>query len=216
MADLTVLAPNHGYSDDTPIFVSWLNGIYYTDDVTAKSFKLTDGADGPRVAYTTAVTTGYVRRDDSPGVTTITGLSHLEGESVYLTSGGDIVGQYTVSNGSITAPRILTTYQVGIPYSMKIRTMRLELPSSQGVQSRIKRINETVVRHLRSKGGQAGQEYCGTEYLQDLNCTYDDESKDATVLTAGGYSSDGYTVIKSSEPYPFNVLATIISFEVAE
>lgn len=217
--DLIVYLPNHGYSDDDPIYVSWLDGVYYVSDKGNDSFKLATTAGGAvLIQFTETVTDGYVREiDDTAGTTTISGLDHLEGETVKVTSGGEVVATETVASGSITLASDIYTYQVGLPYKMKVRTMRLSVPQEGNtVQSRIKRIHETTVRYLKSKHGRAGQEYGGVEYLEDINAVYDTDSRDATILTKGGFSEDAYTIITSEEPTPFTVLSTVISFEVAE
>ena len=218
MPDLIVYLPNHGYDDD-PIYVSWLDELYYVSDKGDDSFKLatTDGG-ATLIQFAETVTDGYVREvDDATGTSTITGLDHLEGETVKITSGGVVVGTEVVSSGSITLSSDVYTYQVGLPFKMKVRTMRLSVPQEGNTfQTRIKRIHETVVRYIRSKFGRAGQEYGGTEYLSDLDTTFSTQSQDDTKLTKGGFSEDAYTVITSDEPVPFTVLATIISFEVEE
>lgn len=219
MSELIVYLPNHGYLEDDYVTLSWLSGGYYVRDVLSNSFKISlDKSDDKIVQYTETITTGFVREQTEPTstTTTISGLEHLEGQQVFVTSNGEIVGSYTVNLGSITLPTTVITYQVGIPYALKIKTMRIEVPQANTLQSRIKRINETVVRTVKSKGGQAGQEYDDVEYLEDLDVEFSKKSKDSTVLTKGGFSEDGYTVIKSDDPYPFSVIATIISFSVDE
>jgi hypothetical protein len=217
MPDLVCLIPNHGYADETPVFVSWLNGIFFVHDPDQNSFKLEVAVDGDVVQFETTITDGFVREDSGTASTTVTGLHHLEGETVVLTSGGEVIGSFIVSDGSITLPEELTSYQVGLPYRMKIRTMRLSIPQQGNtVQTRIKRISETVVRYIRSKLGKAGQEYDGIEYLEDLDTTFSTQSQDDTKLTKGGFTEDAYTVISSDNPMPFTVLSTVISFEIEE
>jgi hypothetical protein len=218
MPDLIALIPNHGYADETPVQVSWLDdNIYYVHDPSQNSFKLEETVDGNVVQFTETVTDGFVREDNETATTTISGLDHLEAETVTLTSGGEVVGSFLVTNGSITLNSELTTYQVGLPYRMKVRTMRLSVPQQGNtLQTRIKRINETVVRYVRSKLGKAGQEYDGIEYLENLTTTFSTESQDDTKLTRGGMTTDAYTTITSDEPMPFTVLSTIISFEIEE
>jgi len=219
MADLVIYIPHHGYSDDDPVYVSWLNDIYYVSDKDEYAFKLATTAGGTTIVqYTDEVTEGYVRKVDiASGVTDITGLDHLEGDNVYVTSGGEVYGPYTVTSGAVTVPTLLFGYQVGLPYIMKARTMRLAVPMQDNtLQSRIKRIHETVVRYVRSGSGEAGQEYGGTEYLSDLGTTYSDQSQDATILTTGGFSEDAYTIVVSKLPTPFTLLSTIVSFDIAE
>ena len=223
MADLTILLPNHGYSADDPIFVSWLDTTisYYVRAIDTNSFKISTviNSDAGIVSYTTEVTSGYVRETAGiAGVASIGGLDHLEGQTVYLVSGGILVGSYAVSSGVITVPSsVYTNYVVGLPFVSKIKTMRFSVPTAAGTsQSRIKRISESTVRYLKSQGGQAGQEYNGTEYLQDLDAEFSLESKDKSILTDGGFSPDGFTVVKSSVAKPFTILATVVEVETWE
>jgi len=226
MSDLLLYIPNHGYSISDTVSVSWLDANFFVRDpdndpsIDADSFKIsTDDTDNNLVQFTTTITEGFVREvDTSAGTTTISGLDHLEGETVKVTSGGSVVATETVSGGSITLSSDVFTYQVGLPYKMKVRTMRLSVPQDTGtLQSKIKRVDNTVVRHIRSSEGMAGVEYEGTEYLTDLETTFSTDSADNdpdTRPTKGGYNEDAYTVVTSDEPLPFTLLATIVSVEV--
>lgn len=218
MPDLICYLPAHGYSDDDQIYVSWLEANYYVSDKDSDSFKLATTSGGSAlIQFTETITEGFVRKVTVSGVTTISGLDHLEGETIKVTAGGNVVGTEVVSNGEVTVSTTVFTYQAGLPYKMKVRTMRLSVPQEGNTfQTRIKRIHETVVRYIRSKFGKAGQEYNGTEYLSDLDTTFSTKSQDDTKPTKGGFSEDAYTVVTSDEPVPFTLLATIISFEVEE
>ena len=215
MADLIVLMPNHGYADNTELFCSWLGGTFYVDDPQTDSFKLTDGAAGSNVVYTATVIDGYVR-EASGGITTVTGLGHLEAENVYVAADGELVGLFTVADGSITVLSNIYTYQVGIAYGWKVKTMRFAVPGGENVQTRIKRINETSLRYMMSVGGQAGQEYGDVEYVDDLNTEYSVKAKDVTILTKGGFSEDGVSVIKGTLPSPFTGLGLVTEIEIWE
>lgn len=217
MSDLTIYLPKHGYVANDQVYVSWLDDTYYVRSPDANTFKISSTADDLNlVAYTTNVISGYVKKVESP-VTVISGLDHLEGSTVWLMSEGSYVGAYEVTNGSITSPQTVYDYKVGLPYYAKCKTTRLELPSQgETTQGRIKRISDTQIRYVKSKGAKAGQEYDSKEYLQELDMTFNDKSKDAQVLTKGGFSPDGYTVIKSEQPYPFTILSSQITFDVTQ
>lgn len=228
MPDLICYIPNHGYAISDTIYVSWLDANFYVRDddndpaIDADSFKIsTDDTDDNIVQFTETITDGFVREVDlSAGTTTITGLDHLEGKTVKITSGGAVVGTETVSDGSITISSPVFTYQTGLPYKMKVRTMRLAVPSQDTtIQTKIKRIHSVVVRYIRSLLGKAGQEYDGTEYLRNIDATFSTESQDTpndSRLIEGGFTEDAYTVITSEDPLPFTVLATIVSFDIEE
>jgi hypothetical protein len=219
MPNLIINLPNHGYINTDPVYVSWLDGVYYVSDKDQHSFKLATTSGGEiLVQFTTIQTDGYIRKiEPTTGTTSITGLDHLEGENVYLTSNGVVVGGYTIVDGAITVLKNIYSYQVGLPYAMKAKSMRIEVASPpQTTQKKIKRIMEIGVRYLKSIGGKAGQEINGVEYLQDLNCEFNVKSKDVSVLNKGGYDPDCYTVVKSDKPYPFTIIATMATLDVTE
>lgn len=221
MADLLLYIPNHSYSNDNAVYVSWLNGVYYVSDQTQNSFKLATTSGGSvLVQYNdTPIRNGYVRLDTDTATSSITGLDHLEGESVAVTHGGLRVGStYTVSSGAITITEPATTYQVGKLYAMKARTMRLALPQKPDAsQCRTKRVSEVVARVVRSHGNfQMGSYENGKESLNNVRTEFSTESSDCSVNTMGGFGTDGYVVIKSEEPLPLTLLSTVIEFDEVE
>jgi hypothetical protein len=215
MANLVIYQPSHGYANDDPLYVSWLDGVYYVADKTTNSFALATTAGGATyLRFTSTVTDGFVRKVSEPSAT-IDGLDHLEGETLTLVSGGESLGSFVVASGEVTAPRALASYQIGLPFRMQLRTTRFGIPG-QGTETRIKNIIATTIRYLKSKGGFAGQEVDDTAYVDPLDATFSARSQDKKTLTRGGHSADGYTVIQSTPGLPMTVLATILDVEVTE
>lgn len=66
-------------------------------------------------------------------VTTISGLDHLEGQSVSILADGATHPDKTVSGGSITLERSATKVQVGLSYTSLLQTMRVEAGAAEGV-----------------------------------------------------------------------------------
>jgi hypothetical protein len=216
MSDLILYIPNHGYANDTPVIASWDSTIYYIADTTANSFKLALTSGGTDYLQYSTPISGTVRRVVT-GLTTITGLEHLEGKTVQVTGDGVYLGTFTVASGSITLPLTIYSYRLGLPYTMKCRTMRVELPNQMNTtQGTIKRLIKLELRYVKSKGGKAGQEYNGVEYLSDYNMTFSTESQDSARLVKGGYHPDGYIVIKSDEPYPMSIISAATTLEVEQ
>lgn len=79
--------------------------------------------------------------------TTVSGLGHLEGEEVALLVDGSVHPRRTVSGGQITLQRSGTTVVAGLPYTMRVRTMRYEAGAQNGTaQGKTQRINAIVIR----------------------------------------------------------------------
>lgn len=59
----------------------------------------------------------------SVGSATLTGLSHLEGETVRVKADGSVLGSETVASGQITADRVVTDGEAGIGFTVTVKTM---------------------------------------------------------------------------------------------
>ena len=208
----------HGSSEDE-VWVSVQREIdsstvFYVEKFSARDF----GSDITDAFFIDAGIT------DTGATTTVSSLDHLEGKEVVVLLDGAVLaegaGDYTVQQGSITLPSAGTTAQVGLPYTMKARSMKLAVPQEGNtLQTRIKRVSEVVVRFIRSLGGEAGVEYGGVEHTQAIGATFSNEAQDTPQNNRplpGGLSEEAYTVITHSDPTPFTCLATIVTAEVEE
>lgn len=65
-------------------------------------------------------------------VTTITGLSHLNGESVYVNGNGLVQGPFTVSGGQITGLTAVTKAQAGLNYGWRVRGLKANYGAQSG------------------------------------------------------------------------------------
>src|SRR3546814_17498757 len=63
---------------------------------------------------------------DGVAATTITGLDHLEGETVKILADGAVVADKTVSSGSITLVAAASVVQVGLGYTHRGKTLKIE------------------------------------------------------------------------------------------
>ena len=81
-----------------------------------------------------------------PGNTTCSNLSHLEGKTVDVVRDNFVLLDKTVSSGAITIDEAPTTFvEVGLPYSVEVKTLPAEPRLSSGVGvSRKKRILEVT------------------------------------------------------------------------
>ena len=84
---------------------------------------------------------------DGAAATTISGLDHLEGETVAILADGSVHPNRTVSGGSITLQRSASVVNVGLPYTAKMVTLPIEAGSQDGTaQGKTQRVNGLVVR----------------------------------------------------------------------
>ena len=80
-------------------------------------------------------------------VTTLGGLSHLEGQTVSVLAGGATHPDVTVSSGQITLARSATEVKVGSPYTSLLQTMRIDAGAQNGTsQSKTKEFTKLLPR----------------------------------------------------------------------
>ncbi len=209
MSDLILYIPNHGYSISDTIFVSWLDAVFYVRDedndpsVDADSFKIsTDDSDDNLVQFSETITDGFVREVDvSAEITTITGLEHLEGETVKITSGGRVVGTETVSDGQIIIAEAVVTYSAGLNYISTLQPMDLDIEGTD--LSTTKRIHRVFVNLNDTIGGTVGPSVDKQESIQTGSVPF---TGFKTIPIPGGYTRDTNITIQQAEPLPMTVL----------
>ena len=153
---------------------------------------------------------------DSTPTTTISGLDHLEGETVQVLADGSAHADKTVSSGSITLDRSASTVHVGYSYTSAVQTLRLEGGADDGVsQGKIKRIHGVTVRFLNTVGGEVGPTPTTLDRIpfRDSSMAMDEAvpmfNGDKEVFFPSGYDNDARVYIRQTQPLPMTVLAVM-------
>jgi hypothetical protein len=153
---------------------------------------------------------------DGAAATTISGLGHLEGETVQILADGARQPDKTVSGGQITLSRAASKVHVGLQYVSRLVPMRLEAGGNIGTsQGKIKRIHELVVRFVDTLGGKIGM-YRGT--LDPISLRSPSTPMGAPEAIASGdhhmefpgdYDREALIEIVQDAPLPMTVAAII-------
>jgi len=189
-----------------------LNGNrYIVANVTSTTFELQDktSTDIDGTGYTAYISGGTVRE----AVTTISGLSHLEGESVDILANGAVQAAKTVSSGSITLDTRASIVHAGLGYTSQLETQRIEGGSADGVaQGKIKRIHEVILRMYRSLGIEVGRRDGEVDVIpfRDSADAMDSApalfSGDLRVDFSEGFDRKGTVYFRQQQPLPLTVL----------
>lgn len=148
--------------------------------------------------------------------TTVRGLWHLEGQSVYALGDGDIQGPFTVASGVITLTTAATTVHVGLAYTPDI----IDLPITQATQSgapqgRDKIISNVVLKLNQSRGVKIGNPAEEDKIVEiksrDTQDEWDDPIEPYTGDTKpigfdGNSTLDGAVLVRGSIGLPLEVL----------
>jgi hypothetical protein len=147
--------------------------------------------------------------------TVITGLWHLEGQTVSALADGAEVENLVVTSGSVTLPVAAARAQIGLPYTSYLATQRIDAGATDGTaQGKTKRFHQIVMRLYASLGGKVGPDASSTDYILYRSLSdYMDETP--PILTGdtdkfpypGGYETDGRIWVLADQPLPLTVVA---------
>lgn len=156
-------------------------------------------------------------------VSTITGLSHLEGEEVVLWGNGKDLGTYTVTSGAITPSESVTSYCVGLGYTADFLSTKLAYAAGMGTAlGQVKKVNQIgiIARDIHMDGLQMGPSF--TE-LYDLPKVKDFQTVAAdtvhvdldtpTFPFGGHWNSDSRVALRAAAPRPATILAAVIGIQ---
>lgn len=151
---------------------------------------------------------------DGTAATTITGLSHLEGETVAVCADGAAHPNRVVAGGQITLQNVASVVHVGLAYAAKLRPMRIEAGSADGTaQGKLKRAHRVTFRFLETLGCKYGRTF---DDLLEIPFRSAADPMDAppplytgdkTVTWPGGYDGDAYLCLVHDQPLPWTLVA---------
>lgn len=151
--------------------------------------------------------------------TTISGIDHLEGETVTILADGMISPPQAVVSGAITLPVAAAKVTIGLPYEALVETMRMEAAAADGTaQGKIKRLHNLVIR-LWETG--PGLHYGRNQLLADMteyhtrdaesdpmNAAPVPENDDTPKLQfPGAYDQRGTIGLRHVLPYPCTIIS---------
>ena len=152
---------------------------------------------------------------DGAPVTVLSGLYHLEGETLVALADGNVVKGLVVTNGAVTLPNAASVVHVGLSYESAIKTLELEVGAVQGLgtlQGRMKSISDVTIRIEDTRGMWIGPtENNLTEFKQrayeDWGDPIDLKTGDVTVTTDWDWTRGGSMWIKQFDPLPMTINA---------
>lgn len=157
----------------------------------------------------------YLQRT-SGAVTEVSGLGHLEGETVGIIADGFILPDATVTDGKITLASAATNIAVGLRYTGKIRQLRVAIPSRDGSlmgrRANVPEITLDVYEAQKLKVGRDGNEKAlFDEVTPDTLLTLQTGTFRQTVQ--GSWDDEGLTSIVSDQPMPATIRAVVRGYD---
>ena len=232
---VVITAVGHGLSNTDQIGIFGvlgmveLNGNGYTvANASADTFQLlgVDGTSGHttyasggdvRHAVTSAAFTTYVSGGKArERVNTVTGLEHLEGQTVQILAEGAAHADKTVASGSITLDRPSAKVHAGLAYVSDFEMLRWDVGARDGTsQGKFNRYHRVIFRFLTTLGGFYGPD---TDNLDQISLREGGDPMDTSVALFSGdlelewdgaYGSDNHIFYRQTQPLPVTIQAVM-------
>jgi len=154
--------------------------------------------------------------------TNISGLDHLEGETLSVLGDGAVLPDVTVNNGAVTLSIAVTKAQLGLPYTSRLKTLRANTPSdNQGTsQGKLKRVNKAFIRVINSLGMKVGPapDKLDTVFFRSSADPMDSSpalfSGDKEVSFKTGHTTEGFVEVHQDQPIPLEILSIMSDLKV--
>lgn len=135
---VVITAASHGLSNGDQVRITQVEGmtdlngrVYTVANANTNDFELTDdaGNDIDGTSFAAYISGGEVREL----VGSVSGLEHLEGETVAVMGDGAVQPSQVVASGSITLDSRASHVHVGLPFTARLRTVPLAVPGAPAV-----------------------------------------------------------------------------------
>lgn len=146
--------------------------------------------------------------------TTISGLTHLEGESVAVLQDGVTKANKTVASGAVTLAAAATVVAVGLPFTSQLQSLPLTLDIDGFGQGRQKNVNKVWVRVFESAAfevGPATDQLVSSDPYTTPTTIYTGEVPVTVMRASWGDGAQVY--VQQDDPLPLTVLG--LTIEVA-
>ena len=149
---------------------------------------------------------------DGAATTSVTGLDHLEGQTVAILADGNVIAQQTVTAGAVTLPNAAAKAHIGLPITASLTTLPL-MPAIQGLGQGVdKSILRSFLRVDNTRGVWAGPDLAHlTEHRDRSGGTYGDPTAMITaeieIAFDSTWSREASVAVQVTDPVPASILS---------
>jgi len=147
-------------------------------------------------------------------ISSVNALFHLEGQAMTILANGATHPDKTVAAGGISFDFDVTSAAIGLGYTSKMQTLRLEAGSVDGTsQGKPKRIHALTIRFDKTVGAEIGTDATNVDRIffrddsMDMDTAIPLYTGDKEITFPGGFDDDAKIYIQQSQPLPLTVLA---------
>lgn len=207
MVELNGLSYTVANKTDDTFELTGINGTGFTTYTSGG--KIHNSIDG--TTNTAYVEGGKVRK----AVATISGLDHLEGETVTALADGNVVSNLVVSGGSIALTRAASRVHVGLSYQSDVELLDVESPGgTETIQGKKKKISNVTIRFERSRGLFVGPNEGDLIEMKQrefevMGAPTELLTGDKRIVFNSEWNTKGRVFMRQTNPLPMSILAVM-------
>lgn len=169
-------------------------------------------------------------------VSSVSGLDHLESETVAILADGSVQTQRTVSAGAVTLDAACSSVTVGLPFQCQLQSLYFDVEGAPTVQGKRKSIEAVTVRFSKSRGAKIGVNQVDAstqpdqevqvwtrlvEFKERSNNTFAGTAiplytGDYRAIVSPDWKKQGQVSIQQDYPLPLTISAIIPEYEIGD
>lgn len=160
-----------------------------------------------------------VTQSFDPAVSTVSGLTWLEGQTVSILADGAVHTSQVVTGGAVTLDAPASKVTIGLPITADLETLPLAAEAQAFAQGRPKNVCAVWLKVFKSSGIKVGPTFDKlTEYKQRTVEDYGSPpalvTDEIEVRVSPRWSTGGTVCVRQDQPLPLEVAAMTIEFSV--
>lgn len=154
-------------------------------------------------------------------VTTVSGLEHLNGQTVAILADGNVEPQQVVANGTVTLTHSASSIFVGLPYQAQLQTLYIDTGAEPTMQGKRINIPAVAVRVTDTRGLKLGPDFSELKQIKERKNQIPGQpiqlvTGDERVLIPSAYKTPGQICAQQDDPLPCTILGLIPEVNVGD
>lgn len=150
----------------------------------------------------------------------ISGLDHLEGETVTILGDGNVFPDQVVTNGQVIISQPCSKVTVGLSYICQLQTLYLDI-GEPTIQGKRKNIAAMTARVDQTRGLEMGLTFDDLTLYKDRDLNTIGQpielfTGDQRMIIGGGWNTEAQLCIEQASPLPATVLGVIPEIQVGD
>lgn len=152
-------------------------------------------------------------------VTSISGITWLEGKTVSILADGAVMPQQVVTGGVVNLQAAATKVQIGLPITADFQTLPLNVAIPDGGNGHVKNLNNAYLRVKDSAGIFLGATFNDlVPYPQRTNENYGSPPNwlqgQIQLMPDNAWTDDGQVCIRQSDPLPLTIISVTLDVTI--